>query len=206
MKSDPDQSLLQSWRTGGPEEKRAAFDELYRRYHSKVFSTARHVTGDSNAAADVTQETFLQVFEKFDTFESRSSFSSWLYRIAINFAGEYRRKSRKAPMSLSSSPARRTEAAGMEVVPLEERLTKTPLEADERSNEVQEALLQLSSKLRTVVVLRYIEDLSYEEVAGVLNCSVGTVKSRLSRAHEALERRLSHSRFESGSAGARATS
>lgn len=190
MRSDPDQALLQRWRTGGAVEKRAAFDELYQRYHAKVFSTARHLTGDSNAAADVTQETFLQVFEKFDTFESRSSFSSWLYRIAINFAGEHRRKHRKAPISLSTPPRSDGTSAVEIAESLEERLGKTQVEAGERSEDVQEALLQLSPKLRTVVVLRYIEDLSYEEVAFVLNCSVGTVKSRLNRAHEALERLL----------------
>lgn len=201
MRSDPDQALLQRWRSGGLEDKRAAFDELYRRYHAKVFSTARHVTGDSNAAADVTQETFLQVFEKFDTFESRSSFSSWLYRIAINFAGEHRRKHRKSPISLSAPPAGGSNSAAESVEPLEERLAKTRLEADERSDEVQDALLQLSPKLRTVVVLRYIEDLSYEEVAEVLSCSVGTVKSRLNRAHEALEKLLTPARGRRDGAG-----
>lgn len=198
MRSDPDQALLERWRNGNPADKRAAFDELYRRYHQKVFSTARHVTGDPTAAADVTQDTFIQVFEKFDTFESRSSFSSWLYRIAINFAGEHRRRHRKNPMSLSVPQAKGGGTVEDSVPSLEDRLKRPGPEADERSSEVQDALLQLSSKLRTVVVLRYIEGLSYEEVAEVLNCSVGTVKSRLNRAHEALERFLTPARRRGG--------
>ena len=93
-------------------------------------------------------------------------------------------------MSLSTPPAAGSGSAGEDVSSLEERLTRALPESDERSDDVQEALLQLSPKLRTVVVLRYIEDLSYEEVADVLSCSVGTVKSRLNRAHEALEKLL----------------
>ncbi len=194
MRPDPDQALLNRWRAGGAEDRRAAFDELYRRYHRKVYSTARHVTGDSNAAADVTQETFLQVFEKFDTFESRSSFSSWLYRIAVNCAGEHRRKHRKNPVPLPGAAATpRTDGQAAEL----ERDRRRPDAGDpagETSGEVQDALQQLSPKLRTVVVLRYVEGLSYEEVAEVLACSVGTVKSRLNRAHEALEQWLAPAR------------
>src|SRR5262249_47584925 len=117
MRPDPDQKLLELWRRGREEERRAAFGELYERYSRKVYSTALHVTGDPNAAADVTHDTFLQVYEKFETFESRSTFSSWIYRIAVNFATERRRKAKRNPVQLPESSADEDElAAEFEVV------------------------------------------------------------------------------------------
>lgn len=169
-------------REGTPE----AFRPIYERYKDRVYNTAYRITGDPGLAQDVTHDVFVLVYERLGQFRRRSRFSSWLYRVAVNratdvarrralerrlFAGRLDGPSVGASVSPPGSPTRRAEQ-------------------NELAEEVVKAVEELSLKLRTVVVLRHFEGLSYQEIAEVIGHSVGTVKSRLSRAHRRLAERL----------------
>ncbi len=158
--------------------------ELYECYKAKVYSLAVYMTGDAEMAKDLTQEIFLKVFRDLRAFRFESSFNSWLYRLAANTC-------------LNALRSRRTRRE----VDIEEVLG-TPAEIDADSSlerqqlnrsvqqAVRKAILSLKPPLRAVVVLRYIEGLSYGEIAEALSCSPGTVAARLNRAHRLLERKL----------------
>ena len=169
----------------------SAFRELYDRYRDKVYATAFQITGDGNEALDVAQEVFLRVFGKIDRFRFESSFSSWLYRLTVNLATDFRRKRkvrRMAPLEVRDSDGEVRECPVADGNDGPERRAV----AHELSDGVMAALQSLSPKLRAVVVLRYLQGLSYEEVGEVIGTPVGTVKSRLNRAHEKLKPLLEH--------------
>jgi RNA polymerase sigma-70 factor (ECF subfamily) len=155
---------------------RDAFRSLYQKYQDRVFATAYRIAGDRETAADLTQEVFVKIFEELPGFRFGSRFSTWLYRVAanhaINKASETARHAR-----LNERLARERPAAAPADPPARDRF------AGER---LQAALAGLSVKLRAVTVLRYLEGLSYEEIAETLELSVGTVKSRLFLAHTTL--------------------
>jgi len=159
---------------------RAAFRSLYQAYQDRVFATAYRIAGDREVAADLTQEVFVKVFEELPGFRFGSRFSTWLYRVAanhaINKASETARHAR-----LNERVARERPSTAPATPPVHDRF------ADER---IQRALDGLSVKLRVVTVLRYLEGLSYEEIAEALELSVGTVKSRLFLAHATLKEAL----------------
>ena len=159
---------------------RAAFRSLYQAYQDRVFATAYRIAGDREVAADLTQEVFVKVFEELPGFRFGSRFSTWLYRVAanhaINKASETARHAR-----LNERVARERPSTAPATPPVHDRF------ADER---IQRALDGLSVKLRVVTVLRYLEGLSYEEIAEALDLSVGTVKSRLFLAHATLKEAL----------------
>jgi RNA polymerase sigma-70 factor (ECF subfamily) len=164
-------------REGTPE----AFRPLYERYKDKVYNTAYRITGDASLAEDVTHDVFVLVYERLGQFRQRSRFSSWLYRVAVNRATDAVRRRRRERWLF---PARVGEDAEEgEVAATAERSPEQAVESAELAEAVAGALGELSLKLRTVVVLRYFEGLRYEEIAQVIGRSVGTVKSRLSRAH-----------------------
>jgi RNA polymerase sigma-70 factor (ECF subfamily) len=159
----------------------AATDELrdlYEEYGAKIHTLARYLLGSRVAAEDAVQSVFLKAFQHRERFRGEADARTWLWRIAVNHChDELRRRKR------------------VEEVPLDEVLgwandEQSP-ELRHRVKQIDEivarAILQLSPKLRTVVVLRYVEELSYPEIAAVLGLSIGTVSSRIARALEALE-------------------
>ena len=174
------EQLVRACQDGSLEAQR----ELYECYKAKVHSLAIYLTGDAEMARDLTQEIFLKVFRDLRAFRFESSFNSWLYRLATNSC-------------LNALRSRRTRRE----VDIEEVLG-TPAEIDAGSQleqqqvdhsiqrEVRKAILSLKPPLRAVVVLRYIENLSYVEIAETLSLSPGTVAARLNRAHRLLERKL----------------
>jgi RNA polymerase sigma-70 factor (ECF subfamily) len=159
---------------------RDAFRSLYQAYQDRVFATAYRIAGDRETAADLTQEVFVKVYEELPGFRFGSRFSTWIYRVAanhaINKASETARHTR-----IHERIARERPTAAPASAPVRDRF------ADDR---VQAALDGLSLKLRAVTVLRYLEGLSYEEIAETLDLSVGTVKSRLFLAHATLREAL----------------
>jgi RNA polymerase sigma-70 factor (ECF subfamily) len=186
---DPDRALVERFTKFGSHE---AFREIYDRYRHKVFGTSYHIIGDSTEAADVTQEVFLRVYRKLPGFRFESSFGSWLYRLTINLATDMRRKAQ----------VRKTDSLATLADPVEADMTRPGVSRDEHppeaglvreevQAEVKRALAKLSERLRVVVVLRYLEGLSYDQIAKVVGTPVGTVKSRLNRAHERLQEILS---------------
>jgi RNA polymerase sigma-70 factor, ECF subfamily len=149
---------------------RAAFRGLFEAYRSRVYSTARHILGSDAAAKDVTQQVFLAAWRHIERFHSEGEFAPWLYRVAINTCLNERRRLCR----FVDAPPRELAAAG------------AAQEDAVLARQIQAALGRLSPKLRVPLVLRHIEGLSYDEIAEVLGCTMGTVASRLSRAHRAL--------------------
>jgi RNA polymerase sigma-70 factor (ECF subfamily) len=158
-----------------------AFRLLFETHKDRVYSIALRYSGDAAEAMDIAQETFLKLLSSIQEFRGDSSFESWLYRIVVNRCLDHQRRGRKLMPFIGDL----LDAA-------ESALSK--LLRAEVENDVQAIVGKLPPEQRIVVVLRYTEGLSYEEIAAILNCSKGTVASRLNRAHSVLERRLSHLR------------
>ena len=167
-----------------------AFDELVGMYEKRIYNLALRLTRSGSDAEDATQEAFLRAFRGLRRFRRGSSFFTWLYRIAANCAiTRVRSRARRASVEVALvSP---DEGANPDPP---DRHAETPPEAvarEERIRLVRAAIGSLIPDHRTVVVLRDMEGLSYEEIAGVLNESLSAVKSRLHRAREVLATKLS---------------
>lgn len=163
---------------------RAAFQLLFETYKDKVFSIAVYSSGGDRAIADdVTQQIFLKLFTAIRQFRGESEFTTWLYRLVVNAClDEKRRRRRLLPWG--------------ETVAMRNPSDKKPQEKQyarlEVAEAVREAIGELKPKFRLPILLKYIEGLSYEEIASVMGCSKGTVASRLNRGHSQLAKRLSH--------------
>ena len=157
-----------------------AFGELVRRYQDRLFSAVVHILGSRSDAEDVVQDAFIQAYVKLDTFKQNSRFYTWLYRIAFNVSISRRRR-RRVEVSVEEG----REATGNEPVDLAASPTHH-LEEEERREQLHAAMARLTHEHREIIVLRHMEDFSYEEIAEVLEISVGTVRSRLHRARASL--------------------
>jgi RNA polymerase sigma-70 factor (ECF subfamily) len=166
-----------------------AFELLVRRYESKVYTVAYRFLGSHADASDLAQETFLRLYQALPSFRGESSFLTWLYSVTANACrDEIRRKQRRPVVSwenevLNNGSQAVSQALGRSRMP-------TPEEAAEQNefNElIQQCLNDLPEEQRLILVMREIQGLSYGEIAGVLECSLGTVKSRLSRARRAFK-------------------
>ena len=180
---DPDFELIEACRDPSHEGFESAFERLYLRYRDRVYSVAYRITGNDGDAMDVVQESFGQVFRKLDSFRAGSLFSTWLFRIAVNSSIDFKRreKSRTRQQDL-------LEDAGVVEDPSLGPVDNASVH--EMGSQMQQAIGHLSPKLRSVLALRYLEDMSYEQLAATLQLSLGTVKSRLARAHVSFERIL----------------
>jgi len=164
-----------------------AFDWLVTHYHGPVYNLILGMLGDTSDAADSTQEVFLKAFRGIRKFRQGSSLKTWLYRIAIREALNHKRwfkRHLQKNISIDAEPE-----DGCAHIELED-MAATPFEqlaAQEIQVAVQGALLQIPDVFSSAVILRDLEGLSYEEVAEVLECSVGTVKSRILRGRRALK-------------------
>lgn len=161
---------------------RDAFRLVYETYKDTVYSMALYFfRGDQATAADVTQQVFLRLMDRIGQFKGQSEFSTWLHRLVANVCVDRTRAAWwRAPMADPAVLDTRPVAAGYDA----------ELEQRDHARVVQAALAELTPKIRMAIVLRYFEDLSYDEMAQVLNCSIGTVASRLSKGHAILGRRL----------------
>lgn len=167
---------------------REAFRLLFETYKDRVFSIACYsFGGDEAAAGDVSQQIFLKLMTSIGQFRGDSAFTTWLYRLVVNACTDEQRKRRRFLAFGASNPVAQTE----ERRPQEKRYAKLEI-----ADSVQAAIRELKPKLRVPILLKYVEDLSYEEIAGVLGCSKGTVASRLNRGHQALASKLGHLRNE----------
>jgi RNA polymerase sigma-70 factor (ECF subfamily) len=164
-----------------------AFDWLVTHYHGPVYNLILSMLGDTSDAADGTQEVFLKAFRGIRCFRQGSSLKTWLYRIAIREALNYKRWFKRHLQKNVSIDAEPEE--GHSAIEIED-LAATPfdqLAAHEIQQAVQHALQEIPHVFRGAVILRDLEGLSYEEIAEVLECSVGTVKSRILRGRRALK-------------------
>jgi RNA polymerase sigma-70 factor, ECF subfamily len=167
-----------------------AFDWLVTHYHGPVYNLILSMLGDTSDAADGTQEVFLKAFRGIRCFRQGSSLKTWLYRIAIREALNHKRWFKRHLQKNISIDAEPEE--GHSAIEIED-LGATPFEqiaAHEIQEAVQRALQEIPQVFRGAVILRDLEGLSYEEIAEVLECSVGTVKSRILRGRRALKELL----------------
>ncbi len=163
---------------------RAAFQLLFETYKDKVFSIAVYSSGgDRSIADDVTQQIFLKLFTAIQQFRGDSEFTTWLYRLVVNACMDERRRHRRL-LPWGDTATMKTPS---EKKPQEKQYARL-----EVSEAVQAAIAELKPKFRLPILLKYIEGLSYEEIASVMGCSKGTVASRLNRGHSQLAKRLAH--------------
>ncbi len=156
----------------------AKFEILVGNYQQRIFATLLGMLGNRHDAEDVTQETFLTAFRKLDQFERRSSFYTWLHRIAFNAAIDLQRRKKR-------TKSRFVGGEGMEAAEPGDQQADSPASivmAKETVKQVQLALGRLDSERRNIIVLRDLQGLDYVEIASMLDIPVGTVRSRLHRA------------------------
>ncbi len=187
--SDPDLQELEAFRRGDT----GAFDLLVVRHQDRVFRLARRLLSDAEAALDAAQETFVKAWRALPRFEGNSRFSTWLTRIAINQCRNELRRRRTVkharPLSLDA-PIGTTDHPRTELIADGSPEPWEVARGREVGRSIRLALLDLEPEAREVLVLREVEDLSYEEMAEVLAVPVGTVRSRLHRARAELRRRV----------------
>ena len=186
---DDDLKLVRALQHGSE----GAYETLLSRFQQPVYNLALRLLCDPSDAADVVQEVFLKVFRNVGHFRGQSSLKTWIYRITVNEAHNQRRwffRHRQREVGLEEEPE---EARSMaQVLP-----DGSPSPFDyvfdrERQNMIEDALSKINPTFREVVVLRDIADLSYDEIADVLQLSLGTVKSRILRGREALRQELAN--------------
>ena len=164
---------------------RDAFRLLFETYQEKVYSISLYYfKGDEQSARDVTQQVFLKLMTRIAQFRGGAEFTTWLYRLVVNACMDEQRKRRRfLPFG-----------DGLEMRRAEKRAQEEIFARVELADNVKAAICELKPKLRLPILLKYVEGMSYEEMSEVLNCSKGTIASRLNRGHKILARRLAHLR------------
>jgi len=180
-----DAALVQRVQQG----ERSAFDLLVAKYQHKILNLVMRYVKDPSEAMDVAQEAFIKAYRAVPNFRGDSAFYTWLYRIAINTAKNHLVAARRRPLSLEAELPD-TDAfepfAALRDIDTPERLALT----DEIGEAIASAVENLPDELRTAILLREIEGMSYEEIAQAMECPVGTVRSRIFRAREAIDKRI----------------
>ncbi|MFN3190342.1 MAG: RNA polymerase sigma factor [Aureliella sp.] len=170
----------------------SAYGVLVERYQARLFNSMIQIVGSPDEAEDVVQDSFVQAYIKLHTFQGNSQFFTWLYRIAFNNALSRQRRKR-ADLSIEQS----REITGSDPIDKAEAPDE-PLMREERVSLVHEALQRLTDEHRTILVLREMDELPYEEIATLLSINIGTVRSRLSRARNQLKIQLEELQKEQG--------
>lgn len=184
--SSTDQELIERSKSGDY----IAFEELVRRYENKVYTVAYRFMGNHADACDLAQEAFIKLYQALPSFRGDSSFMTWVYHITANVCrDELRRRQKKQTLSLDDDQQENLPMILNVVSDLpgpEEAIMRQELQA-----QVQQCLNLLSEEYRLILIMREMQDLSYDEIAATLDCSLGTVKSRLSRARAAFKEKMS---------------
>jgi RNA polymerase sigma-70 factor (ECF subfamily) len=184
-RGDSDKALVQRVKQGD----RSAFDLLVAKYQHKILNLIMRYVKDPSEAMDVAQEAFIKAYRAVPKFRGDSAFYTWLYRIAINTAKNHLVAARRRPVSLDFDLL---DSEGFEPFAAlrdfdsPERLALT----DEIGGVINKAIEDLPQELRTAILLREIEGMSYEEIADAMDCPVGTVRSRIFRAREAIDKKI----------------
>lgn len=168
----------------------AAFDQLILKYRERLYSIIYNLTSNREDAADLTQDTFIKAFQSINRFKGKSSFFTWIYRIGVNATYTHLRRNRlRRFFSLENMDQELASADILEALTAKTDLTREGA-LRELQEKLNEALQTLSLRHRTVVVLFEIEAMSHQEIAEVMKCSVGTVRSRLHYAKQQLQTKL----------------
>lgn len=182
---DNDQELVRRVQAGD----QSAFNVLVLKYQHRVLKLVSRFVNDSAEAEDVAQEAFLKAYRALPSFRGDSAFYTWLYRIAINTAKNALVAHKRRPVDFDldlQDPEQFERQARLKEADTPEAVLLT----DEIRDVVEKAMEQLPEDLRTAIVLRELEGLSYEEIAEAMDCPVGTVRSRIFRAREAIDKKL----------------
>ena len=190
-----DHELIALARTGSEK----AYRELLDRYQRPVFSLVYRMVRDRELAEDLTQETFVKVFNHLDRFNPKYKFSSWIFKIASNLAIDTLRKREPNTVSLDGSRHAQTadeiESSRITVESKDENPEEF-LEAKELGQEIERAISKLRPEYRTAILLRHVEGRAYEEIAEIMSLPLGTVKTFIHRARGELRETLAHLRIE----------
>lgn len=176
---------------------KTAFDLLVRKYQHKVIKLVSRYMRDAADAEDVAQEAFIKAYRALPQFRGDSAFYTWLYRIAINTAKNAIVSRDRSPVDFDLDMQNLEESNSMQLRLADPETPESLLQTEEVRTTVNRAIESLPEDLRTAIVLRELEGLSYEDIAQAMDCPVGTVRSRIFRAREAIDRKLSEV-FEGG--------
>jgi len=175
-----DDQLIQQTLAG----EKNAFGELVTKYQGRLYNTMIQVVGNSEDAYDVIQEAFFQAYLRLDTFRQTSKFYTWLYRIAFNVAMGIRRRKRPRPVDVATGYNLTELLVDQKLTPDEIMISAENIQA------VRMAIAELDEEFRSTIILRELEDFTYEEIAEILDVPLGTVRSRLHRARAIIKEKL----------------
>lgn len=180
--SDKEKHLLRMAKSGDVE----AFEQLIEGYQRKIFNIAFRMLGNYDDAWDMAQEVFIRMYKSISSFKEQSSLSTWIYRITTNVCLDELRKRKNRKITYIDEEIRLDDGDVKRQMENEGPSPEDYAETNEIKKVVRDAILQLPEEYRIIIVLRDIQGFSYEEIAAILKCPEGTVKSRISRARHAL--------------------
>ena len=187
LEADTDMEIVRRVQEGDV----AAFDQLVLKYRSRVYGVVSNLTSNREDAADLTQDAFIKSFQSINRFQGQSSFFTWLYRIAVNSTLTHLRKNRLRTF-FSFEKINTDDKVSAEVIAAltDDNSADQETFARELQEKLNEAMQKLSIRHRTVITLFEIDGLGHQEIAEIMNCSVGTVRSRLHYAKQLLQSEL----------------
>ncbi len=181
-----DEELMQKIKKGDVE----VFDILVRRWENRLFNVIYRITGDFETSRDIRQEVFLRVYQSAKGYRSDGHFSTWLYRIAINCSiNELRKRKRRQTIPLNMPESGEGQTVQNELLD-DSPGPEEVIQQNELSEHIRDALRCLPDEQRVVIVLRHYEGLKFQQIASILNCPLGTVKSRMHHGLEQLRSKL----------------
>jgi RNA polymerase sigma factor RpoE len=169
----------------------AAYDELVRRYQQRIYATVYHMTANHEDANDLAQEAFIKAYQALKSFKGGSSFYTWVYRIAVNKTINFlKQRKNRAQMSLNDLDVNAEHDPDL-VALISDKTPRREVNLSELQEKLNEAMQKLSEPHRLVVTLHDVQGLSHEEIAKIMECNIGTVRSRLFYARQQLQAHLS---------------
>ncbi|MBC5636704.1 MULTISPECIES: RNA polymerase sigma factor SigW [Ornithinibacillus] len=169
----------------------AAFEDVILFYQDKIYQHCYRMLGNAHEAEDIAQEAFIRAYINIHSYDERRKFSTWLYRIATNLTIDRLRK--RKPDYYLDAEVKGTDGLDMySQLAADEKLPEDQLEGLELQNYIQKQIAELPAKYRSIIMLRYLEDFSLQEISEILDIPIGTVKTRIHRGREALRKKLRH--------------
>lgn len=168
----------------------SSFEELVSPHYKKAFNTAYRILGNLEDANDVAQDAIIKVFKSIGSFKENSSFSTWVYKIVVNTCIDFKRKNKKQQVVYLDKEIGEKNGGLVLEIPDNAGTPESLFEENEVKHIIDDAINQLNFEQRKIIVLRDVRGFSYKEIAEILECSEGTVKSRISRARNNLRKLL----------------
>ncbi|MDB6018528.1 MAG: polymerase, sigma-24 subunit, subfamily [Pedosphaera sp.] len=169
----------------------AAYDDLVRRYQERIYATVYHMTSNHEDASDLAQESFIKAYQALKSFKGGSSFYTWIYRIAVNKTINFlKQRKNRAQMSLNDLDFNAEHDPDL-VALISDKTPRRDINLAELQEKLNEAMQKLSEHHRIVVTLHDVQGLSHEEIAKIMDCNIGTVRSRLFYARQQMQAYLS---------------